>query len=99
MLYNETVDDIELLANTPAQAETLLHCLEGAAAGIGLHFNADKTEFMYFNQRDDIFTIKSGPLKLVDKFTYLGTSVSSTEPDINKRLAKAWTAIDRLPVI
>ena len=30
-------DDIALLANTPAQAETLLHCLERAAAGIGLH--------------------------------------------------------------
>ena len=38
-------------------------------------------------------------LKLVDKFTYLGISVSSTEIDINTRLAKAWTAIDSLSVI
>ena len=30
-------DDIAILANAPAQAETLLHCLEWAAAGIGLH--------------------------------------------------------------
>ncbi len=30
-------DDIALLANTPNQAETLLHALERAAAGIGLH--------------------------------------------------------------
>ena len=30
-------DDIALLANTSAQAETLLHSLERAAAGIGLH--------------------------------------------------------------
>ena len=37
-------DDIELPANTPAQAETLLHSLEWAATGIGLHANADKTE-------------------------------------------------------
>ena len=29
-------DDIAILANTPAQAETLLHSLERAAAGIGL---------------------------------------------------------------
>ena len=29
-------DDIALLAKGPAQAETLLHCLERAAAGIGL---------------------------------------------------------------
>ena len=48
---------------------------------------------MCFNQRGDIFTLKGGPLKLVDKFTYLGSSVSSTETDINKWLAKAWTAI------
>ena len=38
-------------------------------------------------------------LKLVDKFTYLGSSVSSTRTDIETRLTKAWTAIDRLSVI
>ena len=37
-------DDITILANAPAQAETLLHCLERAALGIGLHVNAHKTE-------------------------------------------------------
>ena len=34
-----------------------------------------------------------------DKFTYLGSSVSSTETDINTWLAKAWAAIDWLSVI
>ena len=29
-----------------------------------------KTEYQYFNQRGDISTLKGGPLKLVDKFTY-----------------------------
>ena len=38
-------------------------------------------------------------MKLVDKFTYLGSCVSSTENDINMRLAKAWTAIDKLSTI
>ena len=38
-------------------------------------------------------------LKLVDKFTYLGSSVSSTEKDIDTRLTKAWTAIDKLSII
>ena len=47
-------DDIALLENTPTQAESLLHSLERAAAGIGLHVNADKTEYIYFNQRDNI---------------------------------------------
>ena len=36
---------------------------------------------------------------LVDKFTYLRSSVSSTEKDIDTQLTKAWTAIDRLSVI
>ena len=89
------VDDIALLANTPAQAETLLHSLERAAAGIGLH----KTEYMCFNQTGDISTQGSSSLKLVDKFTYLGSSVSSTEKDIDMRLTKTWTVIDRLLVI
>ena len=45
-------------------------------------------------------TITDGSsLKLIDKFTYLGSSFSSTEAVINTRLAKALTAIDRLSVI
>ena len=43
-------DDIALMANTSAQAKTLLYSLERAAAGIGLHVNAHKTEYMRFNQ-------------------------------------------------
>ena len=60
-----------------------------AAGGIGLHVNAEKTEYMCFNQRGDISTLNGGPLKLVDMFTYLGSSVSSTENDINTRTAKS----------
>ena len=92
-------DDITILANTHTQAKTLLHSLERAAAGIGLHVNAHKTEYMCFNQTGDISTLGSSSLKLVDKFTYLGSSVSSTEADIDTQLTKAWTAIDKLSVI
>ena len=92
-------DDIALLANALAQAETLLHSLEWAAVGISLHISAHKTEYMCFNQTGDIYTLNGSPLKLVGKFTYLGSSVSSTATDINMWLAKAWTAIDRLSVI
>ena len=52
-------DDITLLTNTLAQPETRLHCLEQAAAGIGLHVNAHKTEYMCFNQTGDISTLNS----------------------------------------
>ena len=77
----------------------MLYSLGWAAAGIGLHVNANKTEYMCFNQRGDISTLNGSSLKLIDKFTYLGSSVSSTETDINTWLAKAWTAIDWLSII
>ena len=86
------------LANASNQAETLLHSLEQAAAGISLHVNAHKTEYMCFNQTGDISTLDGSSLKLVDKFTYLGSSVSSTEKDIDTRLTKAWTAIEKLSI-
>ena len=82
-------DDIAILANTPNHAETLLYSLERAAAGIGLYVKAHKTEYMCYNQTGDISTLDGTPLKLVDKFTYLGSSVSSTEKDIDTRLTKA----------
>ena len=92
-------DDLALLENTPNQAETLLHSLERGAAGIGLHVNAHKTEYMCYNQTGNITTLDGASLRLVDKFTYLESSVSSTENDIDTRLTKAWTAIDRLSII
>ena len=59
-------DDITLLANTPNQAESLLHRLKRVAAGIDLHVNADETEYMCFNQRGDVFILKGSSLKLVE---------------------------------
>ena len=88
-----------LRVNAPIQAKSFLHSLERAAGVIGLHVNADKTEYMCFNQSGNISTRNCGPVKLVDKFTYLGSSVSSTENDVVTRLAKAWTAIDWLSFI
>ena len=86
---SDYVDDIALLVNTHAQAKTLQHSLERAAVGISLPVNADKTEYRSFNQRGDISTPNGSSLKLVDKFTYLGSSVSLTKKDIKTCLAKA----------
>ena len=54
---------------------------------------------MCSSQTGDISRLEGTSLKLVDKFTYLGSSISSTEKDIETRLMKAWTAIDRLSII
>ena len=92
-------DDIALLANAPVQAETLLRSQERVASVIGLHVNACKMDYMCFNQTGEISTLDCDTLKLVDRFTYLGSSVSSTKIDIDTQQAKAWTAIDKLSVI
>ena len=55
-------DDRAILTNTPDQAETLLHSLERAAAGISLYVNAHKTEYMCYNQTGDISTLDGTPL-------------------------------------
>ena len=41
--YADYIDDIVLLSNTPAQAESPLHRLERSAGGLGLHVNVKKT--------------------------------------------------------
>ena len=54
---------------------------------------------MCFNQRGNISILDGNTLKLVNKFTYQGSRVSSTETDINTLLTKAWTANNRFSVI
>ena len=89
-------DYIALPANTLTKAKSLQHSLEQVAGGIGFHVNADKMEYIGFNQKGDISTLNGGSLKSVDKFMYLSSSIASTENDINMWLSKALTAIDRL---
>ena len=67
-----------------------------ALASMSMH---TKLNICVTNQAGNIVTLDGASLKLVDKFTYLGSSVSSTEKDIDTRLTKAWTAIDRLSII
>ena len=43
---------------------------------------------MCFNEKGDISTLNSSSLKLVDKFTYVGSSVSSTEKKYQLAISK-----------
>ena len=76
-----------------------LHRLELAAGGTGFHIKANKTEYICFKQEGAISTLSGEHLKLLDKFVYLSSNVSSTESDVNICLAKVWTAINRLMII
>ena len=61
----DSADDITILAYTLHLAESLLHSVKRAAVGIGLYVNADKTDFMCFNQRGDISTLNGVSLTLL----------------------------------
>ena len=52
---------------------------------------------MCYNQTGDISTLDGTPLTLVDKFTYLGSSVSSTEKDI--AVNEGMDSYNRLSII
>ena len=92
-------DDLALLANTPAQAESLLHIPKQTAGGIGLHMNTNKTEFICFKQEGAISPLSCWPLKLVDNFSYPHSNISSTESNVNIRQAKALAVINRLSIM
>ena len=53
--------------------------------------NQENINFMYADYQTIIF--------MAYIFTYLGSSVSSTEKDIDTRLTKAWIVINRLSII
>ena len=72
-------DDLMLLANTPLQAESLLHVLAEAVGGIILFGNADETECIYFKQKGAISTLRGKPLELMDQFTFFVSNISFTE--------------------
>ena len=70
-------DDIGLISNTTTtkQAQTLLVEVEKAALQVGLHMNASKTKFMFFNQVQsaDIQTLDGSNFEVVNDFKYLGS--------------------------
>ena len=78
-------DNLALLANTLAQAESLQHSVKQAEGGIDLFVNTNKTEFMCFKQKE--LFLRGRNLQLINKFTYLGSNISSTESDVHVRLA------------
>ena len=92
-------DDLALLANKCCDAEKMLHLLEYAAEKIGLKINAKKTEYIVYNHQGAIKTTKDQQLKSVDNFVYLGSNIASTQTDVEARIAKAWSIINKLSII
>ena len=94
----EYADNLVLLANTPAQAESLLHNLEQAARSIGIYVDSYKTEFMCFNQDGAISSLNGQNLKFVDQFIELGNNISSPENDVKILMDCYWQVINDIDI-
>ena len=87
-------DDLAFLVNTSTENESPLLISEQAAKEISFSVNTNKTEFVCFKQNCANSTLNGKPLKLVDHFTCLGSSISLTESDVNTNIGKVWTVIN-----
>ena len=89
-------EDIAILANAPAQEETLLHSLERAAVGIGFHVNAHNTEYMCFDKTGVTLCRCSAkqpiPLSVLERNQTKGFGLKiSTWPEVGReRLSESW---------
>ena len=50
----EYAEDLAILITTSAQAKSILHSLEQAAGRIDLYVNVNKTDFMWFNEKEGL---------------------------------------------
>ena len=92
-------DDLAVTSDTISNAEILLHHLEDAAKDVGLYVNASKTKHISFDQQGTIQTNSGEPIKAVESFTYLGSEINSTKQDVKIRIAKAWTALNKMDIV
>ncbi|KAI8433746.1 hypothetical protein MSG28_015725 [Choristoneura fumiferana] len=96
-------DDLCFVADTPHGLQTLISDLHGACCRFGLKISVTKTEVMAMdwlgsNNSIEIF-LDERRLKQVEKFKYLGSSITATcdlELEINHRIALAAAAFGKL---
>ena len=92
-------DDIALISQSLANAQSLLRSLEEASNCVGLYLNETKTEYMNkcsLHTNDGIKTLQETLLKLVEDYKYLGSYISSSLKDFITRKGMTWSACNDL---
>ena len=92
-------DDIALISQSLANAQSLLRSLEEASNCVGLYLNESKTEYMNkcsLHTNDGIKTLQETLLKLVEDYKYLGSYISSSLKDFITRKGMTWSACNDL---
>ena len=97
-------DDCAILAHSPDFMQHALNTISSLYQSFGLQVNIQKTEVMsHLNTpapTPTSFHIHGVPLKTVDHFTYLGSTLSSCcslDTEIHNRINKASSSFGRLP--
>jgi hypothetical protein len=97
-------DDCALNAPTEQKMQHEMNCLSEACNNFGLTISTKKTEVLYQPApgkpyHEPNITVNGQKLQAVDKFTYLGSTLSravNIDAEINNRVAKASAAFGRL---
>ena len=97
-------DDCALYANSEADMQHNVSAFSYACANFGLNINLEKTVVMYqpapgINHTVPNIKVNGHGLSVVDKFTYLGSTVSqaaTVDDEVNARISKASAAFGRL---
>jgi len=101
-------DDIDLVAELLEEAQRLLNKVDEKSSQFGLEISETKTEWLLMSRRTDAetaheqITLRGKPLNRVDKFKYLGSTISSDnecEHDIKIRTASALNSMSSLDKI
>ena len=97
-------DDCALLAHTIDDIQAITNAFARSARRFGLTISLKKTEVMYqpkpgADYSAPIITIDNNPLNVVDKFTYLGSTLSQNamiDDDVSTRIGKASASFGKL---
>ena len=94
-------DDIVLIAESESDLQTLVNAAQQVSSSFGLKINIAKTEVQVISKRSQEINININgkPLQQVDKFVYLGGTISqsgSCSDDVQHRIGKALGAIQQL---
>lgn len=97
-------DDCALNADTEDKMQQSMNCFSNACKSFGLTISTKKTEVLHqpAPQKpyvEPVITVEGEPLKTVDKFTYLGSTLSRSvniDDEVEMRIAKASSAFGRL---
>ena len=93
-------DDAGLAAHTEAALQRLINCFAAACAEFGLTISLKKTQVMGQDvSSTPSISIGDHTLEVVDKFTYLGSTISSNlslDAELDARIGKAMTVMARL---